>query len=101
MSVATARVPSKKQTLDEAYSPPANFLEIDVADPATHGFAKTRYTDYEIRMKTNLPVFKMKVTEMIEWMIDNRYLFNVQLLEWVVFDLIISSSFKCIECVSR
>ena len=61
MSVATARVPSKKQTLDEAYSPPANFLEIDVADPATHGFAKTRYTDYEIRMKTNLPVFKMKV----------------------------------------
>jgi len=60
MSVATARVPSKKQTLDEAYSPPANFLEIDVADPATHGFAKTRYTDYEIRMKTNLPVFKMK-----------------------------------------
>ena len=71
MSVATARVPSKKQTLDEAYSPPANFLEIDVADPATHGFAKTRYTDYEIRMKTNLPVFKMKVsltlTSKSEW----------------------------------
>jgi len=60
MSVATARVPSKKQTLDEAYSAPANFLEIDVTDPTTHGSAKTRYTDYEIRLKTNLPVFKHK-----------------------------------------
>ena len=77
MSVATARVPSKKQTLDEAYSPPANFLEIDVADPATHGFAKTRYTDYEIRMKTNLPVFKMKVSGLVVLYIEFKYTSNV------------------------
>ncbi|BFZ09158.1 hypothetical protein BsWGS_12197 [Bradybaena similaris] len=57
---ATARISAKKQTLEDAYSPPANFLEIDVSDPQTHGVAKTRYTDYEVRMKTNLPVFKLK-----------------------------------------
>ena len=28
--IATARLPSKPQTLDEAYAPPANFLEIEV-----------------------------------------------------------------------
>jgi len=57
---ATARISSKKQTLEDAYSPPANFLEIDISDPQTHGVAKKRYTDYEVRMKTNLPVFKLK-----------------------------------------
>ncbi|CAD5113305.1 DgyrCDS2482 [Dimorphilus gyrociliatus] len=57
---ATAKIPVKKQTLEDAYSPPANFLEIDVIDPQTHGVGKKRYTDYEVRMKTNLPVFKVK-----------------------------------------
>jgi len=59
-TVATQRLSSKRQTLDEAYAPPANFLEIDVSNPITHGVGKTRYTDYEIRMRTNLPVFKLK-----------------------------------------
>ncbi|XP_052808648.1 sorting nexin-12-like [Mya arenaria] len=57
---ATARIQPKKQTLEDAYSPPANFLEIDVTDPETHGVAKKRYTDYEVRIRTNLPVFKVK-----------------------------------------
>jgi len=57
---ATARIQSKKQTLDDAYAPPANFLEIDVVNPQTHGIGKKRYTDYEVRMRTNLPVFKVK-----------------------------------------
>lgn len=57
---ATARIASKKQTLDDAYAAPANFLEIDVVNPQTHGIGKKRYTDYEVRMRTNLPVFKMK-----------------------------------------
>lgn len=47
---ATARIQPKKQTLEDAYSPPANFLEIDIADPQTHGVGKKRYTDYEVRM---------------------------------------------------
>ena len=51
---ATARISSKKQTLEDAYSPPANFLEIDVSDPQTHGVAKKRYTDYEVRMKVHM-----------------------------------------------
>lgn len=57
---ATARIQAKQQTLEDAYSPPANFLEIDVTDPQTHGVAKKRYTDYEVRIRTNLPVFKVK-----------------------------------------
>jgi sorting nexin-3/12 len=59
-ATATARIQPKKQTLDDAYAPPANFLEIDLVNPETHGVGKKRYTDYEIRMKTNLPVFKVK-----------------------------------------
>lgn len=27
----------------------------------THGVGKNRYTDYEVRLRTNLPVFKHKV----------------------------------------
>jgi len=50
----------KRQTLDDAYAAPANFLEIDVINAVTHGIGKKRYTDYEVKMKTNLPVFKQK-----------------------------------------
>lgn len=48
---STRRLAAKKQTLDEAYADPANFLEIDVSNPQTHGIARNRYTDYEVRMK--------------------------------------------------
>ena len=48
---ATARIQAKKQTLDDAYAPPANFLEIDVIAPETHGVGKKRYTDYEVHMR--------------------------------------------------
>ena len=48
---ATARIQPKKQTLDDAYAPPANFLEIDVINSQTHGIGKKRYTDYEVRMR--------------------------------------------------
>ncbi|VDL77493.1 unnamed protein product [Nippostrongylus brasiliensis] len=57
---ATQRLQPKRQTLDEAYAPPANFLEIEVVNPITHGVGKMRYTDYEIRLRSNLPVFKQK-----------------------------------------
>ena len=50
----TRRLGVKKQTLDDAYAAPANFLEIDVVNPETHGVAKRRYTDYEVRMKVGL-----------------------------------------------
>lgn len=59
-AVATQRIQPKRQTLDEAYAPPANFLEIEIVSPITHGVGKNRYTDYEIRLRTNLPVFKLK-----------------------------------------
>ena len=59
---ATKRLSSKKQTLDDAYAAPANFLEIDVINPITHGIANKRYTDYEVRMK----VSQMKI--LVDWM---------------------------------
>lgn len=49
---ATRRLNVKKQTLDDAYAAPANFLEIDVVNPVTViGVGKKRYTDYEVRMR--------------------------------------------------
>lgn len=51
---ATKRLDTKKQTLDDAYAEPMNFLEIDVVDPITHGISKQRYTDYEIRLKVGI-----------------------------------------------
>ncbi|CAH1225896.1 sorting nexin-12-like [Branchiostoma floridae] len=72
----TRRLAAKKQTLDDAYAAPANFLEIDVLNPETHLMGKKRYTDYEVRMRTNLPVFKMKESSVrrrysdFEWLRD-------------------------------
>lgn len=51
---ATRRLHAKKQTLDDAYAAPANFLEIDVINPLTHGDAKKRFTDYEVRMRVTM-----------------------------------------------
>lgn len=59
-SEATRRLQAKRQTLDDAYAAPANFLEIDVCNPITHGVGSKRFTDYEVRMRTNLPVFRLK-----------------------------------------
>ncbi|CAF1556626.1 unnamed protein product, partial [Didymodactylos carnosus] len=55
-----ARLPVRPISLEDRYDPPANFLEIEVLNPETHGFGQKRYTDYEVRMKTNLPVFRLK-----------------------------------------
>jgi len=60
IAMATARIAAGKQTLDDAYAPPANFLEIDISKPEIHGFGNKRFCDYEVKMKTNLPVFKLK-----------------------------------------
>lgn len=50
---ATRRLNVKRQTLDDAYAAPANFLEIDVINAVTHGISKKRYTDYEVKMKVS------------------------------------------------
>lgn len=53
-SDATRRLNVKKQTLDDAYAVPANFLEIDVVNPMTSiATGKKRYTDYEVRMRVS------------------------------------------------
>ena len=45
------RLDFKKQSLDDAYAAPANLLEIEVTNPETHGLARNRYTDYEVKMR--------------------------------------------------
>lgn len=40
------------------YSQPENILEIEVRDPLTRCTGSLKYTDYEIVLKTNLPMFK-------------------------------------------
>ncbi|XP_029966144.1 sorting nexin-3 [Salarias fasciatus] len=56
----TRRLCAKPQNLHDAYGPPSNFLEIDVSNPETVGVGRSRYTTYEVRLKTNLPIFKLK-----------------------------------------
>ncbi|XP_078492855.1 sorting nexin-12-like [Ciona intestinalis] len=57
----TNRLDGPRQDLSDAYSLPANFLEIEVSDPVTHGVGwRNRFTDYAIKVQTNLPVFKHK-----------------------------------------
>ncbi|KAE8584093.1 hypothetical protein XENTR_v10020821 [Xenopus tropicalis] len=56
----TRRLNSKPQDLTDAYGPPSNFLEIDIFNPQTVGVGRNRYTVYEVRMRTNLPIFKLK-----------------------------------------
>jgi len=75
--LVTKRLDAPHQDLSDAYSCPANFLEIEVVNPITHGVGNTgRYTDYEVVVKTNLPVFKMKDSSVrrryseFEWLVD-------------------------------
>lgn len=64
---ATRRLNVKKQTLDDAYAAPANFLEIDVVNPVTTiGVGKKRYTDYEVKMRVSryTPFFDISFSHM-------------------------------------
>ena len=47
------RLDFKKQSLDDAYAAPANLLEIEVCNSETHGLARNRYTDYEVKMRVS------------------------------------------------
>ena len=50
--LVTKRLDAPHQDLSDAYSCPANFLEIEVVNPITHGVGNTgRYTDYEVVVK--------------------------------------------------
>eukprot|EP00069_Balaena_mysticetus_P021477 bmy_03108T0 len=56
----TRRLITKPQNLNDACGPRSNFLEIDVSNPQTVRVGRGRFTTYEIRVKTNLPIFKLK-----------------------------------------
>ncbi|KAJ1339824.1 sorting nexin-3 [Batrachochytrium salamandrivorans] len=48
------------QTAEERYGIPENFLEIEVRDPLLHEDGRSKFVDYEIVCRTNLPAFKLK-----------------------------------------
>lgn len=76
-SISVSRLATKKQSLDDMYSVPANFLEIDVINPQTTIIGgKKKYTDYEVRMRTNLPVFKVKESSVRRRYSDFEWLRN-------------------------
>ncbi|KAI0744331.1 PX-domain-containing protein [Daedaleopsis nitida] len=54
------RLGGREQSIEEMYSVPESFLEIEVRNPQTHGFGRKMYTDYEIVCKTNIPAFKLR-----------------------------------------
>jgi len=71
------RLATKKQSLDDMYSVQDNFLEIDVINPQTTRIdGKKKFTDYEIRMRTNLPVFKVKESSVRRRYSDFEWLRN-------------------------
>ncbi|TFY81087.1 hypothetical protein EWM64_g2929 [Hericium alpestre] len=48
------RLQGREQTIEEMYSVPESFLEIEVRNPQTHGFGRKMFTDYEI-VRTSPP----------------------------------------------
>ncbi|KAI8926936.1 putative sorting nexin Snx3 [Entophlyctis helioformis] len=50
----------REQTAEERYGIPENFLEVEVRDPQLKETRGSRYVDYEIVCRTNLPMFKLK-----------------------------------------
>ncbi|KAK4555238.1 Sorting nexin-3 [Recurvomyces mirabilis] len=57
---------SHTQSFEEIYGVPENFLEIEVSDPQTHqptASPSSRYTTYLIRLRTNIPAFKLRQSE--------------------------------------
>ncbi|KAF8322186.1 PX-domain-containing protein [Clavulina sp. PMI_390] len=57
-----SRLQGRAQTIEEMYSVPESFLEIEVRNPQTHGYGRKMFTDYEVVCKTNIPAFKLRVS---------------------------------------
>lgn len=42
----------------DVYNTPEDFLEIEVTNPVTHSSAASKYTDYQVLCRTNIPAFR-------------------------------------------
>ena len=65
--VAALPSQSRKQSLEDAYGEPENFLEIDVINVQVHGLGRQRYADFEIRMKVREPVVDVVPRHATRW----------------------------------
>eukprot|EP00049_Salpingoeca_infusionum_P017971 m.355222 g.355222 ORF g.355222 m.355222 type:complete len:161 (+) comp17198_c0_seq1:261-743(+) len=50
--------PVQTQSLVDAYAEPEDNLELEVCDPKTQEIGGKKFTDYEIKLTTNMPIFK-------------------------------------------
>ncbi|PWZ01662.1 hypothetical protein BCV70DRAFT_158171 [Testicularia cyperi] len=71
-----ARVDSlntRRETVEDMYGVPENFLEVEVRNPLTHGIGRKMYTDYEIVTRTNIPAFKLRYSSVRRRYSDFEY----------------------------
>lgn len=75
-----ARVESlnhRRETPEDMYGVPENFLEVEVINPQTHGYGRKMYTDYEIVTRTNIPAFKLRYSSVRRRYSDFEYFRDV------------------------
>ncbi|WFD33618.1 Sorting nexin-3 [Malassezia cuniculi] len=75
-----ARVESlsqRRETPEDMYGVPENFLEVEVINPQTHGYGRKMYTDYEIVTRTNIPAFKLNYSSVRRRYSDFEYFRNI------------------------
>ncbi|OAF70048.1 hypothetical protein A3Q56_02185 [Intoshia linei] len=64
------------QTLEEAYTCPSNFLEIDVSSPDIKGTGPNKHVVYRVTLNTNIPVFATKQSTVYRRYSDFEWLKN-------------------------
>ncbi|KAJ2558511.1 Sorting nexin-3 [Coemansia sp. RSA 1933] len=73
---AATRLDTKEQSPDDVYGTPENFLEVEVRNAKTYGTGRNMYTTYEIVCRTNIPIFKLRLSTVrrryseFEWLRD-------------------------------
>ena len=63
----------RRETVEDMYGVPENFLEVEVRSPLTHGVGRKMYTDYEIVTRTNIPAFKLRYSSVRRRYSDFEY----------------------------
>nr|CDI56333.1 related to GRD19 protein, involved in retrieval of late Golgi membrane proteins from the prevacuolar compartment [Melanopsichium pennsylvanicum 4] len=63
----------RRETVEDMYGVPENFLEVEVRNPLTHGVGRKMYTDYEIVTRTNIPAFKLRYSSVRRRYSDFEY----------------------------
>jgi sorting nexin-3/12 len=55
----------RRQSAQERYSAPENYLEVDVTDAQLQGVQRDKFVDYLVTVRTNLPLFKLEFSQVL------------------------------------